>query len=410
MKSADESPDELPDAGVSRLNKKPIAIVLGVGLLVVVVIAYGMMARTRRVQQTPPPPVQHKVQDSSSAAAAVAKDAPKAGAIPERAPERFQGAPHNGLIAAADVAGQNAGNLVAPTSDPVAEKRRQREAQRDKMLETALTSVTRIATVNELVAETKRPGTEGGPAAATAAPVAQIPSSAVTVPGATDDPNLQVRKATFATQSRAAGYLGATREQPLSRYELKTGTVIPAVLVSGVNSDLPGQIIGQVTQNVYDTATGHVLLIPQGSKLIGEYDSRVAVGQSRVQVVWTRLNFPDASTLELGNMNGTDQGGYAGFNDQVNNHFLRIYKDALMLSLLSAGAQLSQPQTSSTNGQQPTAGQQIAAAMGQQFAATGMEMTKRNMQIQPTLEIRPGYRFNVMVNKDVILRPYLPGN
>jgi type IV secretion system protein VirB10 len=122
-------------------------------------------------------------------------------------------------------------------------------------------------------------------------------------------------------------------------------------------------------------------------------------------VIWNRLNFPDGSTLALGNMEGADEGGYTGLEDKVNNHLVRIFGDSIMLSLLSAGAQLSQPQNTSVNGA-PTAGQTVAAAMGQQFAATGSEITKRNMEIQPTLEIRPGFRFNVMVNKDVVLDPY----
>jgi type IV secretion system protein VirB10 len=176
-------------------------------------------------------------------------------------------------------------------------------------------------------------------------------------------------------------------------------------MISGINSDLPGEIIAHVSQNVYDSATGEYLLIPQGTKLVGAYDSHVAIGQERVQVAWTRLNYPDSSTLDLGNMPGADQAGYGGFHDQVNNHFWKIFGDTLMLSLLSAGAQLSQPQTTSATGV-PTAGQTVAASMGQQFAATGAEITKRNMQIQPTLEIRPGYQFNVMVAKDVILEPY----
>jgi type IV secretion system protein VirB10 len=122
-------------------------------------------------------------------------------------------------------------------------------------------------------------------------------------------------------------------------------------------------------------------------------------------VAWHRLQFPDGDTMELGNMGGADQAGYAGFNDKVNNHYWRIFGSAALLSLISAGAQLSQPDESG-NGSEITANELLAAELGRQWGQVGQEMTRRNLNIQPTLEIRPGYRFNVMVNKDLILEPY----
>jgi len=273
------------------------------------------------------------------------------------------------------------------------------------MRSTALTAVTNVATFDAVAEPQAKPGVNVGssPALGTAN---ELKTTAAT-PGAMpdQDPNLQTRKEAFATTETNTGYLSAQKQHPISRFEIKAGTIIPAIMISGINSDLPGEIIAHVSQNVYDSATGEFLLIPQGTKLVGVYDSHIAIGQERVQVAWTRLNYPDSSTLDLGNMPGADQAGYSGFHDQVNNHFWKIFGDTLMLSLLSAGAQLSQPQTTSATGV-PTAGQTVAASMGQQFAATGAEITKRNMQIQPTLEIRPGYQFNVMVAKDVILEPY----
>jgi type IV secretion system protein VirB10 len=283
--------------------------------------------------------------------------------------------------------------------------------KRAAMRETALTAVTRVATFDSLAEKSQK-----------SAAGVDIPQSTVNMPGTLrptagpgsgaqgaavdNDPNMQARKDAFAAMEKSTGYLGALKQAPISKYELKAGTIMPAVMISGINSDIPGEIVAQVSQNVYDSATGNYLLIPQGAKLVGVYDSHVAVGQERVQVGWTRLNFPDSSTLDLGNMPGSDQAGYGGYHDKVNNHFLRIFGDALMLSVLSAGAQLSQPQSASANGV-PTTGQTVTAAMGQQFASTGGEITKRNMLIQPTLEIRPGYQFNVMVSKDIILEPYV---
>ena len=201
--------------------------------------------------------------------------------------------------------------------------------------------------------------------------------------------------------------LQSRREPPRSPYEIKAGAVIPAVMIGGVNSDLPGQLLAQVSQNVYDTATGRFILIPQGSKLVGAYDSNITTGQERVLVVWSRIIYPDASSIDLGRMAGADEGGYAGFNDQVNTHFWKIWSNALLLSAFSAGIQLSQgngnSQTSGLNTQQT-----VAASLGQQMGQLGMEMARRNIQIQPTLEIRAGYRFIVQATKDMILRPWAP--
>jgi type IV secretion system protein VirB10 len=201
--------------------------------------------------------------------------------------------------------------------------------------------------------------------------------------------------------------LKARREPPVTPYELRAGAVIPAVMIGGINSDLPGQLLAQISSNVYDTAAGRLILIPQGSKLLGTYDSGVTTGQERVLVAWTRIIFPDGSALDLGRMPGADEAGYAGLHDQVNNHFWKIWSNALLLSAFSAGIQLSQGngnnQSSSLN-----ATQTIAASTGQQMGQLGMEIARRNLQIQPTLEVRPGYRFVVQVTKDIVLKAWTP--
>lgn len=199
-------------------------------------------------------------------------------------------------------------------------------------------------------------------------------------------------------------YLKHTREQPLSQFEIKAGFFIPGIMLNGINSDLPGILVGQVRQNVYDSATGRILLIPAGARLVGTYDSAVSGGQERVLVAWNRIIFPDSSSVFLDTMPGADQNGIAGFNDQVNNHYLRTFGQAFMLSLFSAGMQLSQPRGSV---QGTYNAQQIgAAALGQQMAQLGMQLARRNLNMQPTLEIRSGYIFDIMVNKDMILPPW----
>jgi type IV secretory pathway VirB10-like protein len=224
--------------------------------------------------------------------------------------------------------------------------------------------------------------------------------------GSDPDPNRQAAKAAWLAQPsmNASHYLTQSREAALSAYEVKAGTIIPGVMISGINSDLPGQIIAQVRENVYDSATGRYLLIPQGARMIGTYDNGVSMGQSRVLVAWNRILYPDGSSLDLGKMPGADAGGYAGFEDQVNNHYWKVFGNALLLSIFSAGIQLSQPQAQS--GQNYNSQQIIAGALGQQFGELGSEMARRGLNIAPTLEIRPGFTFNVMVTKDVILKPW----
>jgi len=229
-------------------------------------------------------------------------------------------------------------------------------------------------------------------------------------PTASTDPtaaqNLQGQKQAFVANAGDA----ATRnpgglQLPASPYQVMAGTIIPAALVTGINSDLPGQVIANVTEAVYDTATGRYLLIPQGSRLIGRYDSQVAFGQRRVLLVWTRLILPDTSSIALDRLPGIDPAGYAGLEDGVDWHWDRILAGAALSTLLGVGAELAAPE-SRTDGNRVV----IAARQGVQDTVNqvGQEITKRNMSIQPTLTIRPGFPMRVMVSKDLILRPYQP--
>lgn len=194
-------------------------------------------------------------------------------------------------------------------------------------------------------------------------------------------------------------------QNPRTDFELRAGTVIPAVLISGILSDLVGPIIAQVSQNVYDTPTGRHLLIPQGSKLFGRYSNEIAMGQSRVLVGWQRITFPDGRALDIGSMPGADEAGYAGFEDQVNNHYWRIFGNALLLSAITGGVTISQSSYRRNNN--PSAGDVMSQQMGAVLGQTVAQIISKNINISPTIEIRPGYRFNVMATKDITLfRPY----
>ena len=204
-------------------------------------------------------------------------------------------------------------------------------------------------------------------------------------------------------------HLNSRLENPNSRFELRAGSVIPGVMVSGITSELPGQIIGQVSQNVYDTPTGKHLLIPQGTKLIGVYSSDVSFGQNSVLVAWQRLVFPDGKALDIGSMPGSDSAGYAGYRDQVDHHYARIYGSALLMSGIVAGITYSQNinQPNQYGFSQPTAGSVLSQALGQQLGEVTSQLVSKNLNISPTINIRPGYRFNILVVKDLTFnRPY----
>ncbi len=204
-----------------------------------------------------------------------------------------------------------------------------------------------------------------------------------------------------------------TLQPPMSPYAVMAGSVIPAVLVSGINSDLPGPILAQVSESVLDSATGKYLLVPQGSRLIGVYQNASTYGQQRVQITWQRLIFPNTSSMDLPHMPGTDQSGYAGFCDQVNNHYLATFGTAAVTSLISAGQMVGQMAAFGGGGvygpygyyqpnQWAMAGETAGSAASGQFGAVGQQMLGNGTNRPPTIEIRPGYQFNVMVTQDLI--------
>ena len=185
-------------------------------------------------------------------------------------------------------------------------------------------------------------------------------------------------------------------------YEVKSGTVSPGVLITGMNSDLPGTVIGQVSENVYDSTEGKYLLIPQGTRVIGKYDSKTTFAQERGLVVWQRLIFPNGKSLILENLQGADQAGYSGFKDKVRSHYGRVLWSALLGGLITGGVAVAADvdDNSSLRGE---AGSQAASNIS---SATN-SIVNKNLNIQPTIIIEPGYQYNIIVNRDLILEPYV---
>jgi type IV secretion system protein VirB10 len=191
--------------------------------------------------------------------------------------------------------------------------------------------------------------------------------------------------------------------RPASPFVVQAGTVIPAALITGIRSDLPGQITAQVTENVHDSPTGRFLLIPQGSRLIGTYDSQIAFGQSRVLLVWTRLIMPNGRSIVLERQPGADTGGYAGLEDEVDNHWGALFKAALLSTLLGVGSELGSTSGTGNNGDIIQA---LRRGSSDSLNQTGQQAVRRNLNIQPTLTIRPGFPVRVIVNRDLVLEPY----
>lgn len=296
-------------------------------------------------------------------------------------------------IAAAHSAGSSHGAGAAITSAQVSREE----------------TLARLAAVRQQIEESTR----DDPTAAYKARLQQLQTS--TTGGAAGIPTLQPAQGSggrnesgqFAGAAQSDRWrLDAKPEAPRTAYELRAGFVIPALLISGINSELPGQIVAQVSQDVYDTPLSKWKLIPQGSRLVGSYASDVAYGQSRILIAWQRIVFPDGKAMDIGAMPGADGGGYAGLKDQVNNHYFRLFSSAFLMSGVTAGVALSQPNTGNVNAR-PTASSAMSEALGQQLGQVTAQLIAKNLNIAPTLEIRPGYRFNVIVTKDMTFsKPY----
>ena len=250
------------------------------------------------------------------------------------------------------------------------------------------------------------------PAYSLASAVRPVSSNRVDRVGSDDrSPVSTTPQEAFVQNARTAqsdDYLKSTRTPPISQYEIKAGWEIPAVMEQGLNSDLPGEVKALVTSNVYDTATGRYVLIPQGARLVGGYNSQLGYGQDGVQVIWNRVIYPDGSSLDLSGMLGQDERGFSGFRDKVDHHYKRLVGFAVLTSLFAAASNIAQNQNRSVL-TYPSPGEIAGSAVGQQVSDLGAQVTRKNLNVQPTIKIPVGYRFNVRVNRDVLFEaPYTP--
>lgn len=203
----------------------------------------------------------------------------------------------------------------------------------------------------------------------------------------------------------SAPQVAARVQRPRSPYQVMAGTLIPVQLRTAINTDLPGEVVAQVTRNVYDSQQRHVL-IPAGTRVLGRVDNQVGMGQARVNIAWYRLIFPNDHSLNLPGFTSADAQGAAGIRGKVNNHYGRTYLNAILLSAISAGAQLSQPRSGGGVLSSPSAGEVAAGALGQELGEVSTEMIRRNMQAGPTLEIPRDFAFAIYVSRDLALAPY----
>ena len=250
-----------------------------------------------------------------------------------------------------------------------------------------------------LLVQNRQGGTSGSTVAVV--PSAAVPSAPDAETGkvaldAANDPNAQGRKAAFVAGLDPRGDVNPHALTPApSPYTLSAGSVIAASLITGLRSDLPGLVTAQITENVYDSATGRLLLVPQGSRLIGSYDSVVAFGQKRALIVWQRIMLPNGSSLRIDNVPATDPSGYAGLQDKVDFHTWQLLKGIALSTLLGVGSELA------LSGQSDLV-QAIRLSTQDTVSRAGDQITGRNLNIQPTITIRPGAPVRLVVHKDLV--------
>lgn len=241
------------------------------------------------------------------------------------------------------------------------------------------------------VHQTAQTASAATPAGATPA-VAAIGSSGLTL----QDHKLAFLNGTIDRRTTSPDHI----QPAASKYILQAGAVIPAALITGLRSDLPGQVTAQVTEDVYDSPTGNILLIPQGARLVGQYDAQIAFGQTRALLVWNRLIMPNGRSIVLERQPGADIEGYAGLEDEVDNHWGMLFKAAILSTLLSVGSEAG------TSNSENNLAQAIRQGASQSFSQIGEQVVGRSLNIQPTITIRPGFPVRVMVTHDLILEPY----
>ncbi len=291
---------------------------------------------------------------------------------------------------------QNGGQLV-PTpgiAAPAPVGPSQEEQRRLQELEAARTA--------RLFASTEtRPATSGTTVQPVTTPTPQTDLTTLGLAPQPATPSAQDRQLAFLNQTPDKRTVAPDRvTAPASANVLQAGAVISAALITGIRSDLPGQITAQVTENIYDSPTGKILLIPQGTRVVGQYDAGVGFGQRRVLLVWNRLIFPNGRSIVLERQPGADAEGYAGLEDGVDYHWGELFKAAALSTLLSVGAEAG------TSQNENSLVQALRQGASNSVSQTGQQIVQRQLNIAPTLTIRPGFPVRVIVTRDLVLEPY----
>ncbi len=213
--------------------------------------------------------------------------------------------------------------------------------------------------------------------------------------------NMQDRKLAFVNAESDRRTVSPDRvHDKVSSFVVQAGTIIPAALITGINSDLPGQITAQVTEHVYDSPSGSHLLVPQGARLIGQYDSQVAFGQRRVLLVWNRIVMPDGTSIVLERLSGTDTEGFSGLEDEVDHHWGQLFRAAALSTLLGIGSELG------SSDDESEIAQAIRDSAQDSVSDIGQQIVRRQLNIQPTLTVRPGFPIRIIVNRDLVMQAY----
>ena len=372
---------------VTRLSRKVLITLGGVSAVAIMAALFWALDANRRASQSPNELYNTENRTPADGLAGLPKDytgVPRLGpALPGDLGRPILSAQDEGKPVVAP-------DIRTPRADP---------AEQRRLAEIEAARVAKVFTDSRGVQASVTP---------TAAAVGRIdPTTGLTLPAETPplDPgaaqNMQDRKLAFVNAAVDRRTVTPDRvQEKASPYVVQAGTVIPAALITGIKSDLPGTITAQVTEQVYDTPTGKQLLIPQGARLIGQYDSQVAFGQSRVLLVWNRIIMPNGTSIVLERQPGADAEGYSGLEDDVDYHWGQLFRAAILATLLGVGTEIG-----SSNNEN-----EIARAIrqsGQDTASdVGRQLIRRQLNIQPTLTIRPGFPVRVIVNRDLILQPY----
>jgi type IV secretory pathway VirB10-like protein len=292
---------------------------------------------------------------------------------------------------------QQQAGTPAPAADPEAERRRREREQ----AAASVVFFTVLARPTSLAGAASGQTAEGGNSP---------PSLEGTAPQTSAGDDLSTQNG----QSHKEGFLNGHIDQaiyspqrvqtPRSPYQLMAGSVIAAALITGLNSDLPGQVVAQVTEDIYDTVSGRFLLLPQGTRLTGKYDSHIAYGQERLLLIWTRLVMPDGSSIVLDNLPATDTQGYAGLEDGVDYHIWRLLKGVVFSSLLGISSELAANNGTQSNNRIIVG---LRDSVNNTANEAGQRIVSKDLALQPTLTVRPGYPVRVLVNRDIVLRPYV---